>query len=100
MAEKKSVLNVTVIERIASSARSLAATRGTTISSVVEEALAKYLEQLNRREAGLLAIDEYYREHGYPTPEEKAAAEAHVAEEEQLIAEVERQNVQRGGSAA
>jgi hypothetical protein len=40
--------------------------------------VAKYLDQLSRQEAGLLAIDEYYREHGYPTPEEAAAAEAHV----------------------
>ena len=101
MAEKKSVLNVTVAERVASSARSLAATRKSTISSVVEEALAGYLEQLNRREAGLLAIDEYYREHGYPTPEEVAAAEAHVAEEERLISESrEQQKARRGGSAA
>lgn len=95
------MLNVTVAEHFASAARGLAAAREITISSVVEEALAKYLEQLSRREAGLLAIDGYYREHGYPTPEEVAAAAARVAEEERLIGEArEQQEADRSGSAA
>ena len=37
--------------------------------------------------AGLVAIEADYREHGYPTPEELAAARAQVAEEERLIDE-------------
>jgi hypothetical protein len=87
MAEKKAVLNVTVDERVASAVRGEAAARKTTISSVVEEALAAQLERLRLRHEGLAAIEEYYREYGYPTPEEVAEAEARVAEEERLIAE-------------
>jgi hypothetical protein len=87
MPEKKAVLNVTVSESVAATVRKIAALEGTTISSVVERALADELRWELKRREGLAAIDEYYREHGYPTPEEMAEAEAHVVEEERLIDE-------------
>jgi hypothetical protein len=87
MAEKKAVLNVTVSESVAESVRRIAALEGTTISSVVERALAEELRWELKRRDGLAAIDEYYREHGYPTAEQMAEAEARVREEERLIDE-------------
>jgi hypothetical protein len=87
MAEKKAVLNVTVAESVAAAVRRIAALEGTTISSVVERALADDMRWELKRREGLAAIDEYYREHGYPTPEEMAEAEARVGEEHRLIEE-------------
>ena len=87
MTEKKAVLNVTVSESIAETVRRIAALEGTTISSVVERALADEVRWELKRREGLAAIDEYYREHGYPTAEEMAEAEARVAEEHRLIDE-------------
>ena len=87
MAEKKAVLNVTVSESVAATVRQIAALEGTTISSVVERALADELRWELIRRQGLAAIDEYYQEHGYPTPEEMAEAEARVDEEHRLIDE-------------
>jgi hypothetical protein len=87
MAERKAVLNVTVAESVAAAVRRIAALEGTTISSVVERALADHMRWELKRREGLAAIDEYYREHGYPTPEEMAEAEAHVREEERVIDE-------------
>ena len=87
MAEKKAVLNVTVSESVADTIRMIAQTEGTTISSVVERALAEQVFWERKREEGLAAIDAYYQEHGYPTAEESAAAEARVKEEERLIDE-------------
>jgi hypothetical protein len=87
MAEKKAVLNVTVSESVAAAVRRIAALEGATISSVVERALADEVRWELKRRDGLAAIDEYYREHGYPTAEEMAEAEAHVRAEERLIDE-------------
>jgi hypothetical protein len=87
MTEKKAVLNITVSESVAARVRRIAAVEGTTISSVVERALADELRWELKRREGLAAIDEYYREHGHPTAEQRAEAEAHVAEEHRLIDE-------------
>ena len=87
IAEKKAVLNVTVSESVAATVRQIAALEGTTISSVVERALADELRSELIRRDGLAAIDEYYREHGYPTPAEMAESKARVAEEHRLIDE-------------
>ena len=77
MAEKKAVLNVTVAESLAEAVRHDALVRGTTISSVVEAALAEHIRRELIRADGLAAIQEEYEEMGrYPTPEEEAAAEA------------------------
>ncbi|HEY2549640.1 MAG TPA: hypothetical protein VGI64_03590 [Streptosporangiaceae bacterium] len=101
MTGKKAVLNITVDESLASAVRGEAAARKTTISSVVEEALAAQLERFRLRHEGLAAIEEYYREYGYPTPEEVAEADARVAEDERLIAEARERARSRGtGSAA
>jgi predicted transcriptional regulator len=86
-ASKKAVLNVTIDEHLAAEARLTAALTNTTISSVVEQALAEQLKWERIRRDGLKAIDEYHQEHGYPTEEEMAEAAAQVAEEERLIDE-------------
>jgi predicted transcriptional regulator len=90
MAEKKAVLNITVRESIAAAVREVAAGSGSTISSVVEEALAEHLAWEHRRLEGIAAIDEYFREYGYPTPEEEAEAEAYVEEAKRLLDEARR----------
>jgi hypothetical protein len=88
MAERKAVLNVTVAESLADSVRQEAAIRGTTISSVVEAALAEQIKWFKIRADGLAAGEEEYEEMGYrPTPEEEAAARAQVDEEIRLIRE-------------
>ena len=102
MAEKKAVLNVTVSESVAETVRQIAALEGATISSVVERALADEVRWERKRREGLAAIDEYYREHGYPTQEEMAEAEARVAEEHRLIDEARAELAaqrQHGGGA-
>lgn len=81
------MLNVTISESLAEEVRRAAAMANTTISSVVERALAEQISWEITRLEGLAAIDAYYREHGYPAKEEMAAAEAQVAEEERLIDE-------------
>jgi hypothetical protein len=100
MAEKKAVLNVTVSESIAAAVRRLAAQEHSTISSVVERALARNLYWELKRRDGLAAIDEYYQEHGQPDPEEVAAAEAWVDELEREFAEVRRADSRRRGRPA
>jgi predicted transcriptional regulator len=95
MTGRKRVLNITVDEEIAADVRSAAKSRGSTISSVVEKALAEYLEWEQIRRDGIAAIHEYWDEHGWPTPEEMAAAEAEVIEAERLIDEARRHNEER-----
>ncbi len=87
MPEKKAVLNVTVSESLAEDVRRTAAEDHTTISSIVERALAQQLAWELRRRDGLAAIDAHYQEHGYPTAGEKAAAEAWVDEADRLLDE-------------
>lgn len=84
---RKAVLNVTISESLAEEVRMAAALGHTTISSVVERALEEQVGWEITRLEGLAAIDAYYRGHGYPTPEETAAAQAQVAEEERLLDE-------------
>ena len=87
MTEKKAVLNVTVSESLAEDVRRTAKAEHTTISSVVERALREQLAWELKRLDGIRAIDAYYQEHGYPSPEVVAQAEADVAEEHRLIDE-------------
>jgi hypothetical protein len=96
MAEKKAVLNVTVDESLAEDVRRAAKLEHTTISSVVERALREQLSWELKRLEGIRAIDAYYQEHGYPTPEERAAAEARVDEEHRLAAEARAYNAAHG----
>lgn len=96
MAEKKAVLNVTVSESLAEDVRRTAKQQHTTISSIVERALRQQLAWELKRLDGIRAIDAYFAEHGYPTPEERAAAQARVAEEERLMAEAEAYNAVHG----
>jgi predicted transcriptional regulator len=87
MAGKKAVLNVTVSESLAEDVRRTAKLEHTTISSVVERALRQQLSWELKRLDGIRAIEAYFDEHGHPTPEEMAEAEAQVAEEHRLIDE-------------
>ncbi len=87
MAEKKAVLNVTVDESLAEQVGEAAKFQHTTISSVVERALRKQLAWELRRLDGIRAIEGYFEENGYPTPEEDARAAARVAEEHRLLDE-------------
>jgi predicted transcriptional regulator len=87
MTEKKAVLNVTVDESLAEQVRETAKFEHTTISSVVERALRQQLAWELKRIDGIRAIEEYYDQHGWPTAEEMAEAEAQVAEEHRLIDE-------------
>jgi hypothetical protein len=96
MAEKKAVLNVTVSESLAEDVRRTAKLEHSTISSVVERALRQQLAWELKRLDSLRAIDEYFKEHGYPTAEEMAEAEARVAEEERLIDEARAYNAAHG----
>lgn len=84
MAEKKAVLNVTVSESLAEDVRRTAKRERTTISSVVERALRQQLAWELKRLDGIRAIEKYYQEHGYPSREVIAQAEADVAEEHRL----------------
>src|ERR1035438_7126857 len=97
MTEKKAVLNVTISESLAADVRRAAKLEHTTISSVVERALARQVSWELKRLDGLAAIEEYYKEHGYPTEEERAAAKAAVEEEERLIDEARAYNAAHGG---
>ncbi len=100
------MLNVTISEPIAAGVRRIASRKNSTISSVVEQALARELRWEQIRLDGLKAIDAYYQEHGYPTEEEMAEAAAQVAEEHRLIDEahaapaVERGRRHRDGDEA
>ncbi|MGP7998827.1 MAG: hypothetical protein ACLPKI_16140 [Streptosporangiaceae bacterium] len=96
MAEKKAVLNVTVSESLAEDVRRTAKLEHTTISSVVERALRQQLAWELKRLDGIRAIDEYYQEHGYPTPEVVAQAKADVAEEHRLADEARAWNKAHG----
>jgi predicted transcriptional regulator len=87
MAGKKAVLNVTVSESLAEDVRRTAKQEHTTISSVVERALRQQLAWELRRLDGIRAIDAYFAEHGYPTPEQDAEIDARIAEEHRLIDE-------------
>jgi hypothetical protein len=93
---RKAVLNVTISESLAEEVRMTAAVGHTTISSVVERALAEQIDWELTRQQGLAAMDAYYREHGYPTAEERAQADADVAEEEQLIHEAQAEMGEEG----
>jgi predicted transcriptional regulator len=96
MAEKKAVLNVTVDESLADEVRRAAKLEHTTISSVVERALREQLSWELKRLEGIRAIEEYYDQHGWPTPEEMAEADARVAEEHRLAEEARAWNKAHG----
>jgi predicted transcriptional regulator len=96
MAEKKAVLNVTVSESLAGDVRRAAKLEHTTISSIVERALRQQLDWELKRLDGIRAIDAYFAEHGYPTPEQDAEIDARIAEEERLIDEAGARMAARG----
>ena len=96
MAEKKAVLNVTVSESVAEDVRRTARQEHTTISSVVERALRQQLAWELKRLEGIRAIDAYFAEHGYPTPEQDAEIDAQIAEEHRLADEARAWNAAHG----
>jgi hypothetical protein len=95
MTEKKRILNVTVDESIAAVVRLTAEKEGVSISSVVEEALREHLEWEHIRRRGIAAIEEYYDQHGWPSPEVQAQAQAEVEEAERLLDEARARNEAR-----
>jgi predicted transcriptional regulator len=102
--ERKAVLNVTVSESVADQVRQLAALENSTISSVVERALSDQLDWEIKRLKGIAAIEAYFREHGYPSAEEIAEADAWVETIQRLLAEAREANRDidappRGGAA-
>ncbi len=96
MTGKKAVLNVTVDESLAKDVRRAAKLGHTTISSVVERALREKLSWELKRLEGIRAIEAYYEEHGYPTPEVVAEAKARVDEEHRLAEEARAYNAAHG----
>jgi predicted transcriptional regulator len=96
MAEKKAVLNVTVSESLAEEVRRAAKLEHSTISSVVERALRQQLAWELKRLDGIRAIDAYFQEHGYPTPEQDAEIDAQLAEEHRLAEEARAWNKAHG----
>jgi predicted transcriptional regulator len=96
MAEKKAVLNVTVSESLADEVRQTAKREHTTISSIVERALRDQLAWELKRLAGIRAIEAYYREHGYPTPEQDAEIDVQLTEEHRLAEEARAWNTAHG----
>ena len=48
------------------------------ISAVVSRALEQYLDKRRIIREGLRAMEEHFEEHGWPTPEEIAAADARI----------------------
>ena len=54
---------------------------------MVERALRQQLAWELKRLDGIRAIDEYYQEHGYPTPEVVRPGQSDVAEEHRLADE-------------
>jgi predicted transcriptional regulator len=98
MPEKKAVLNVTVDESLAEEVRRAAKLEHSTISSVVERALREQLSWELKRLEGIRAIDAYFKEHGYPTPEQDAEVKAQVAEEHRLADEARSWNAAHGRS--
>lgn len=96
MAEKKAVLNITVSESLAEEVRRTAKFEHATISSIVERALREQLVWEVKRREGIQAIEAYFKEHGYPTPEEMAEADARVDEEHRLADEARAWNAAHG----
>lgn len=96
MAERKAVLNVTVSQSLADEVRRLAKASNTTISSVVERALAERLKWEIIQMRALAAADAIDREIGDPTEEELAKARAENAELERLIDEAHAANEAAG----
>jgi predicted transcriptional regulator len=92
---KKAVLNVTVDEPVAELVRNIAAHNGETISSVVEAALADYLDWERTRLDGIAAIEEYYDEHGWPSEEVQAQAQAEVDSMLRDLEEAHRREAER-----
>lgn len=85
--ERKAVLNVTVGESLADEVRRVAHLRDTTISSVVERALAEQLRRERIQQAAIASVEADYAEYGRPTDEELATARAQVAEQERIADE-------------
>jgi hypothetical protein len=95
MTEKKRILNVTVDESLAAIVRQTAEREEVSISSVVEEALREHLEWEHIRRRGIAAIEEYYDQHGWPSPEVQAQAQAEVDEAHRLLDEAHARNEAR-----
>jgi len=77
MAEKVK-FSVSLDAELGTALRQYADAQGEQISAVVGQALEQYLDNRRVIREGLRAMDEYFDEHGWPTPEEQAEAQAWV----------------------
>jgi len=77
MAEKVK-FSVSLDAELGRALRQYAEAQDEQISAVVSQALERYLEDRRVIREGLQAMEEYFDEHGWPTPEEQAEAQAWV----------------------
>ncbi|GHE45513.1 hypothetical protein [Streptomyces capitiformicae] len=77
MAEKVK-FSVSLDAELGKALRQYAEAQGEQISAVVSQALEKYLDDRRVIREGLRAMEEYFDEHGWPTPDEQAEAQAWV----------------------
>lgn len=77
MAEKVK-FSVSLDVELGTALRQYAAAEDEQISAVISRALEQYLDNRRVIREGLRAMDEYFDEHGWPTPEEQAEAQAWV----------------------
>lgn len=77
MAEKVK-FSVSLDAELGTALRQYAAAEDEQISAVISRALEQYLDNRRVIREGLRAMEEYFDEHGWPTPEEQAEAQAWV----------------------
>ena len=77
MAEKVK-FSVSLDAELGKALRQYAEAQDEQISAVVSQALEKYLDDRRVIREGLRAMEEYFDEHGWPTPDEQAEAQAWV----------------------
>jgi predicted transcriptional regulator len=77
MAEKVK-FSVSLDAELGEALRQCAEAEDQQISAVVSRALEQYLDHRRVIREGLRAMDEYFDEHGWPTTEEQAEAQAWV----------------------
>ncbi|WP_328769929.1 hypothetical protein [Streptomyces sp. NBC_00286] len=87
MAEKVK-FSVSLDAELGTAVRQYAAAEDEQISAVISRALEQYLDKRRIVREGLRAMDEYFDEHGWPTPDEQAEARAWV---DDLFAEEHRE---------
>ncbi|WP_328561768.1 hypothetical protein [Streptomyces coelicoflavus] len=78
MAEKVK-FSVSIDAELGTALRQFAAAEDEQISAVISRALEQYLSNRRLLREGLRAMEEHFDEHGWPTPDEVAAADERIA---------------------